>query len=243
MLYSRATHSLEYRKVITKTLLFVFALPFACLGQGPAGNQTATNAVCSNTKITAKGNVVFKCSGLSPAEQEVVSQLPSLLQKILGSERADTIKVLGKLDQILLNQKNIPALIERLDQLLSGSNPNQPIKTYFCNGTWRTAGPSATAAFDIERGGDASSSTQMANLANTDKWAELVGLSKTQQDLMPGWLTPFLLRALAEWHLKDVDAAKKDFLHYEQNKGPAYDQEGCRQIEAFLMPLLGHSAE
>ncbi len=111
-------------------------------------------------------------------------------------------------------------------------NPNQPTRVYFCNGQWRTAGPSATAAFEIDMGGDTKDYEEMAALNNARKWSELLRVCNAQIKAKPEWLTPYLMCGLASLSLGNKEKAQDMLNYFDKNTGPSYDS--CKYIADYL---------
>src|ERR1019366_4426059 len=83
----------------------------------------------------------------------------------IGAEQGQAmLKILNK---ILADQLDPAAVMEKLDEILHAVNPNRQVKTYFCNGQWRTMGPGATAGLEVNMGGDASIFQRIIDLNNS----------------------------------------------------------------------------
>ena len=99
--------------------------------QAPSSGSATTSGTCSLANSGQIGTVKYTCG-------------------IGARQGAEILKILNK---ILANQLDPEAVMKKLDEILHAVNPNLAAKTYFCDGHWRTAGPSATAAFDVSMGG------------------------------------------------------------------------------------------
>jgi hypothetical protein len=112
--------------------LIFLVIPCLSLGQdvAPSGAATTTGP-CSLANTGRIGTVTCTCG--------------------IGTRQGE--EILKVLNTILANQLAPGAVMKKLDEILHAVNPNLPPKTYFCDGQWRTAGPSATAAFDVSIGG------------------------------------------------------------------------------------------
>ena len=73
----------------------------ACFAQALLSTQTAHNASCSNTQITAGGNVTFSCSGLTPEQAKLLNDLPALLNRAFDKEQANLSQISNRLDGCL----------------------------------------------------------------------------------------------------------------------------------------------
>ncbi len=136
----------------------VFALAFLPL-LALAQQSSTTSGPCSPVAPNNSGAITINCSGLSAKQGD---QMLKILNKIL-TDRLDT-----------------DAVLKKLDEILHAVNPNLPAKTYFCNGQWKTVGPSAVAALSIETGGDDTAFQAMIRLNNAHEYSELLGLCQAQ---------------------------------------------------------------
>ncbi len=141
------------------------------------------------------------------------------------------LKILNK---VLANQLDPQAVMAKLDEILKAVNPNLPTKTYFCNGQWRTAGPSASAGLDVTVGGDDSAFQEMIRLANSGQSGELLKACISQIQSTPEWLTPRLFCGIAYSRMGDEAKAKEMIEEFDARKGPAYKGGACLQMSDFL---------
>lgn len=155
-----------------------------------------------------------------------------------GIGEAQGQKMVDILNKILANQLDPTEVMKKLDEILHAINPNLPTKVYFCDGEWRTQGPSATAALDISTGGDAKAFQMMVELYNSRKFPELLQDCLAQIQSTPEWLTPRLLCGLAYLGLGDRDRAATMLKEFDTRTGPAYDTDGCKQMSDFLHQQL-----
>jgi hypothetical protein len=151
-----------------------------------------------------------------------------------GIGKAQGQRMLDILNKILGNQLDPNTVMSKLDEILKAVNPNLPTRAYFCNGTWRTVGPSANAALDINMGGDDSAFQKMIALNNSKQYADLLQACFTQIDSTPGWLTPRLFCGLGYLGIGDKAKAREMLAGFESQKGPAYDSDGCSEMSTFL---------
>src|SRR5258708_16779170 len=124
----------------------------------------------SETTTTGKAETIGTCSPAVTGSQNTFTIN-------CGIDKKQGQKMLDILNKILANQLDPDAVMAKLDEILKAVNPNIPAKTYFCNGRWKTSGPSATAAFSINVGGDSSAFQEMATLNNSRQYSGLLKLS------------------------------------------------------------------
>jgi hypothetical protein len=194
--------------------------PVASAQTTTTGKATAKGA-CSQAVTGNNNRFLIKCSGI-------------------GDEQGK--KMIEILNTILANQQKLnPDLVmQKLDEILKNVNPNLPVKTYFCNGQWKTAGPSATAGFAIDMGGDVKDLQAMLDLYNTRQFALLGSKCESQIESTPEWLTPRLLCGLVYLNGGDKKKAQQMLDEYEARVGPAYQVDPCNQMEEFLRKGLSH---
>src|ERR1700682_3389439 len=139
----------------------------------------------SQTTTTGKAETKGSCS---PA----VTGSDNTFTIHCGIDKAQGQKMLNILNKILANQLDPDAVMAKLDEILKAINPNMPVKTYFCNGQWRTAGPGPNAGFEVSTGGDDSAFQEMIRLNNSGQYPSLLKMCLAQINSAPGWLTPRL---------------------------------------------------
>ena len=146
------------------------------------------------------------------------------------------------LNKILANQEKLSFQIvdQKLNEILRALNPNVPVKTYFCNGQWKTAGPGASAAMEVVMGGDNAAFEQMIGLVNTQQFQGLLSLCKAQMTEKPEWLTPYLTCGVAYLGIGDKANAAAMLKDFDSRTGPAYDVDGCKQMSDFIRTSLSH---
>jgi hypothetical protein len=195
-------------------LLLLFTMP--CWSQtGPAGEAKTTGA-CSPAVTGSKNTFTIKCE----------------IDKKQGQQ------MLGILNKILANQLDPDAVMAKLDEILKAVNPNIPSRTYFCDGKWRTAGPGAHAALEVNMGGDDSAYQEMVRLNNSGQYADLLTACLAQIRSTPEWLAPRLFCGLAYLGTGDKMKAKDMLREFDSRTGPAYDVGGCKQISDHLHKAL-----
>lgn len=197
--------------LVSSTVLMGTSLSFA---QATTGSAVAKGTCNQSVSGNNNRNFVIKC-GIGEAQGK---QMLDILNKILANQQ--------KLQPDVVMQK--------LDAILKDINPNLPVKTYFCSGQWKTAGPSATAGFAISMGGDDVIFQAMARLNNTGQYKELLDRCSAQIALTPEWLTPRLFCGIAYTALGDKVKAREMLSEYEARVGPAYDVPACKQMSDYL---------
>jgi len=197
-------------------LLLSLALP--CWSQSATTTKNDTSGPCSPITTGHNNNYKIECN----IDTEQGKKMLDIMNKILANQ--------GKLSFDVVNQK--------LDEILKALNPNVPVKTYFCDGRWRTMGPSANAGLAVFVGGDNAVFQRMISLANAQQFQELLGLCKAQMTEKPEWLTPDLACGVAYLGLGDKANAAIMLKDFDSRTGPAYDIDGCKQMSDFIRTAL-----
>jgi hypothetical protein len=185
-----------------------------------------TVASGAQTQTTSKATSSGPCSPAVSGNQNTFH----IECKIDSAQGAQMIEILNK---ILSNQMDTPKVLEKLDEILKNINPNQPARTYFCNGEWKDVGPSADAAFQISLGGDDSAFKQMIELNNSRQTA-VIDLCLQQIQSTPEWLTPRLFCAVGYFEIGDKTKATAMLKEFDARTGPAYSDGACKQMSDFL---------
>jgi hypothetical protein len=193
-------------------LILTLLLVTACRGQTTATGQAETSGPCS-PGVTGSNNIFTINCGI-------------------GKEQGQ--KMLNILNKILANQLDPTAVMVKLDEILNSINPNRPPKTYLCNGMWRIAGPGPNTALQIALGGDDSAFQDLVRLNNTRQYAELLKLCLSQIQSAPDWLTPRLFCGLAYLGIGDGVKAKSMLAEFDSRTGPAYQDDGCKEVSDYL---------
>lgn len=118
-------------------------------------------------------------------------------------------------------------------------NPNKPVTTYDCGGTWRRTGSDAVAALHIEMDGDETRQAfkEMAELNNKRQWGALLLTCTAQMKSAPEWLTPYLFCSMGQLALQDREKARELLRYYDSKAGPAYKGE-CGRLAEYLHGFL-----
>ncbi len=147
-------------------------------------------------------------------------------------------KMIEILNRILADRLDPDAVMKKLDEILHAVNPNLPAKTYFCDGRWRSIGPSANSALDVQMGGDDTAFQEMLRLYNSKQYGQAIKLCLSQIQSTPEWLTPRLVCAVSYLAQGSVTEAKEMLNEFDRRTGPAYDTDGCKQMSDFLHARL-----
>jgi hypothetical protein len=174
---------------------------------GPVIGQTTTGAAetkgkCSPAVTGNSNKLTINCSGVTKEQLDRMSEI---------------------LNKILFNQLNPQDVMAKLDEILHAVNPNKPNKVYWCNGTYRIVGPSATSAIDVEIGGDTSAAVRMDTLLKANDFDGLINACSEYRKTMPEWLTPNLFCAAAYYSKQNIQKAKEFLKDYDSRKGATYD--------------------
>jgi hypothetical protein len=215
ILVSQKSQHQNKQRIKRLSLLFAISVTNITTQQPVQNNQSAKNSPCANI-LAITGPININCSSLTQAEQKIIDGIPDVLKKILS------------------NQLDTNAVMKKLNEILHAVNPNVPVKTYFCNGKWKTIGPSATSALEIDGGGDDTAFQSMLRLNNSAQYRELLKLCLGQIESSPEWLTPRLFCGLAYSALGDKTKAKSMMDEFDMRTGPAYDIDACKQMSDFL---------
>jgi hypothetical protein len=207
------------RRVLRTSIVIVFYGTLGLSQTQPSVKQEAKDTSCSNI-VALAGNVSVNCSSLTPAQRKLIQSIPAVLNKILA------------------NQLDPEAVMRKLDEILHAINPNLPVKTYFCDGTWRSAGPGAHAALDINMGGSDAIFQEMVRLNNSQQYGEVFKVCLAQIEKVPEWLTPRLFCAVAYLETGEASKAKNMLADFESRAGPAYSDGACKQMSDFLHERL-----
>ncbi len=184
---------------------------------GFAQQSSTTSGPCSPIAPNNSGSITINCPGMSKEQGK---------------------KMIDILNKILKNQIDPSVVMEKLDEILKAVNPNLPVKTYFCNGQWRIAGPSATAYLEMQTGGDDSALKQMIRLNGAHDAEGLLKECLAQIRSAPEWLTPRLFCTVAYLATGDKAKAKEMLTYYDSRKGPPYDTSVCPQMSDSLHGLI-----
>ena len=198
-------------------LILSLLITIPCMGQTNTTGESKTSGPCSPAVSGSKNTFTIEC-GISQKQGQ---------------------KILDIVNKILANQMDTEAVMKKLDEVLEAINPNVPVITYSCNGTWRSVGPSASAGVEVGRGGDDTAFRDMLRLVNAHKYADLLKLCQSQIELNPAWLTPRLFCGLAYLGTGDRAKAKEMVAEYDAKAGPAYDDiDACDEMSDLLHKAL-----
>lgn len=129
------------------------------------------------------------------------------------------------------------------------TNPNKPVVTYYCNGTWTRVGPSPGGGITtlmcndeekcetvkifkamMEKNNMAATFDKINRQTALQSDAELLVLCEQQIKATPEWLTPYLFCSVANGYIGNLDEARKQLSYFDEHKGPSYDGQPCKDM-------------
>jgi hypothetical protein len=130
------------------------------------------------------------------------------------------------------------------------TNPNVPVKTYWCGGEWRSAGPGKNAALEMnaclgDQCPEVKVFKELVELNNAAfKEVQATGQTAKTRTLLekctgqiastPNWLAPYLFCTVANGTLGNWEKAKQQLAYYDEHTGPSYDVDGCKELSDHL---------
>jgi hypothetical protein len=179
-------------------------------------------ASCSLSETKAKDQIVIKCQGMTPEQGERVSTAFSILA------------VMNK----LLEDKLDPELVtSKLDELTKSATRVPRVKTYFCDGMWKSGASNPGSILDTKTGGNDSEFLSMIALLQKKQYSELLTKCTANIKSTPGWQTPKLFCGLAYARLNRKVEAQAMLTEFEEKAGSTYDVPDCHD----MLDLLRHS--
>lgn len=194
------------------TILFLL-LAMPCSEQTPTAGKAATSGPCSPAVTGNENRFTISCVGVSKEQGQ---------------------KMLDILNKILANQIDTKEVMAKLDEILHAVNPNIPVKTYFCNGKWRSMGPGPNTGLEMITGGDDKEFKKMIDLLNAKDNSGALTECLAQIQAAPEWLTPRLVCGVAYLRTGDTAKAKEMLAEFDSKTGPAYSADGCSQMSDYL---------
>ena len=187
------------------------------------------STICSGqtTTTTGKAGTTGPCSPAGRGKNNTFE----IHCNINTAQGKQMVEILNK---ILQNQIASKDVMEKLEEILNAVNPNRPVVSYACDGTYRSVGPSATAVMAIIAGGDTKAFQHMVELNNSGQYPELFVFCKAQTAANPSWLTPLLFCSVSYFAMGDQQNAAAMLKEYDSKTGPAYDVDGCKQLSDAL---------
>jgi hypothetical protein len=188
----------------------------SCWTQATTTEEAVANGPCSIANSGSGNKIQINCG--------------------IGKEQGQ--KMLAILNKILAKQLDPDVVMAKLDEILKAVNPNLPAKSYFCDGHWKSVGPGANAALEINMGGDDSAFQEMIRMNNSRQYADLLKTCFAEIHSAPEWLTPRLFSGLAYLGTGDKSKARDMLTKFDSRTGPAYKVDGCQQMSEYLHKLL-----
>jgi hypothetical protein len=224
-------HSSIYRLA----LLILTASPFV-VGMSLNGISQQTSATtnpkseeavasCSISQTKGKDQLSINCQGMNPEQSDRVSAAFNILP------------VMNK----LLEDKIDPDLVTtKLDELTKSAARAPRVKTYFCDGMWKSGAPNAVGILDTKTGGNDSEFLSMINLLEKKQYPDLLSKCTANIKSTSGWLTPRLFCGLAYAQLDRKVEARAMLTEFEQKAGSTYDVPDCHDMLTVLRHWLSN---
>lgn len=194
------------------SVFLIILISLRCWPQTTPTTQAATHRPCSVANTGSGNKIQINC----------------------GIDKYQAQKILVILNKILSERLDPDVVMAKLDEILKAVNPNLPLKTYFCDGNWRTSGPAPDTALEISIGGDDTVFKEMIRLNNSHQYPELLTSCLAQIKSVPSWLTPRLFCGMAYLATGDKAKAKDMLTEFDSKAGTAYAADQCRQMSEFL---------
>jgi hypothetical protein len=148
-----------------------------------AQQSATTSAPCSPITPDNAGNITIKCTGLNPDQAKALAGFPSLLNKILQNQKAETNEIMSRLNDC------VEGIKQARRQIYSG---------YDFNGARRDQRPGVS---NLVIGPETIVFQHLLDLQNQQRWKELAEASEDQIKKTPDWLTPYLFSGIANLNL------------------------------------------
>jgi hypothetical protein len=178
-----------------------------------AGQATSTYGPCSPIAPNNKGVFIINCPEITKQDARILRQI---LNKVV-TERLDFEMVLQKLDEIQ-----------------QGVNPNASRTTYTYEGHKRTLTAQGAAMIV----GEAQEQFQkMETLARNEEWDELKKYAESQIRERPQWLTPYIRSGEAAVHLANWRLANQRLKFAEQKIADNTEYDSARPLLSELLRL------
>jgi hypothetical protein len=196
--------------------------------QQPASStKSATDELPANCSVLVtreKDQITVKCQGMSTEQGEKVS--------------AAALNILPVMNKLLENKLDPELVTAKLDELAKTATRVPQVKTYFCDGMWRSGVPNSGSILDAKTGGNDSEFLNMIALLEKKQYPDLLSKCTANIKSTPGWLTPKLLCGLAYAHLNRKVEAQTMLTEFEEKTGPTYDVPDCHDMHDLLRRLL-----
>jgi hypothetical protein len=172
-------------------------------------------ASCSIFETQAKDQISIKCQGMNPEQSERVSA---------------AFTILPVMNKLLENKLDPELVTTKLDELTKSAGRVPRVKTYFCDGMWKSGAPNAVGILDTKTGGNDSEFLSMINLLEKKQYPELLTKCTANIKSTPEWLTPRLFCGLAYARLDRKVEAQAMLAEFEKKAGSTYDVPDCHDM-------------
>jgi hypothetical protein len=140
-----------------------------------------------------------------------------------------------------LEDKLDPELVTtKLDELTKSAARVPRVKTYFCDGMWKSGAPNAGGILDTKTGGNDSEFLSMISLLEKKQYPELLMKCTANIKSTPEWLTPRLFCGLAYAQLNRKVEAQAMLAEFEKKAGSTYDVPDCHDMLTVLRHWLSN---
>jgi hypothetical protein len=220
----------------SRAILLVLATLAAVIGMSLSGRSQQTSstaksapealpASCSIFETQAKDQISIKCQGMNPEQSERISAAFNILPVMnrLLEDKLDPELVTTKLDELTKSAARVPR-----------------VKTYFCDGMWKSGAPNAGGILDTKTGGNDSEFLSMISLLEKKQYPELLMKCTANIKSTPEWLTPRLFCGLAYAQLNRKVEAQAMLAEFEKKAGSTYDVPDCHDMLTVLRHWLSN---
>jgi hypothetical protein len=180
-------------------------------------------ASCSTMETKTKDQITIKCQGMNPEQAERVSA---------------ALNILSVMNKLLENKLDPDVVTAKLDELAKSATRVPQVKTYFCDGMWKSGVPNSGSILDTKTGGNDAEFLNMIALLEKKQYPELLSKCVANIKSTPGWLTPRLFCGLAYAQLNRKAEAQLMLAEFEEKTGPSYDVPDCHDMHDLLRRWL-----
>ena len=177
------------------------------------------------SETQAKDQMSIKCQGMNPEQGERVSAAFNILTVM--NELAE-----DKLDPGLVTAK--------IDELTKSATRAPRVKTYFCDGMWKSGAPNARSVLDTKTGGNDSEFLSMISLLEKQQYPALLTKCMANIKSTPEWQTPRLFCGLAYARLNRKVEGQAMLTEFEEKAGSTYDVPDCHDMLNVLRHWLSN---
>ena len=186
----------------------------------PASNaKSGDMASCSFSTTKTKDYISIQCQGLNPEQSERVSA---------------AFNILPVMNKLLEDKLDPETVTTKLEELAKSASKVARVKTYFCDGMWKSGAPEAKGVLDSKTGGNDSEFLGMIGLLEKKQYPELLTKCLANIKSTPEWLTPRLFCGLAYAGMNRNADAQRMLTEFQKNAGPDYDVPDCHNMSVLL---------